>query len=116
MRGGIVTKVGAVETLTLTEFLLARIAEDEQDAECVLWDNGQGNVESYESRVLAECDAKRRIVEEWRRAESLIDTLTQADQPDVDEWEAQSRALEVVLRTIAAVYADHPDYNEEWSA
>jgi hypothetical protein len=49
--------------------------------------------------VLAECEAKRRIVEEYRRDVS--------GTPSVD---AYRHAMVIV----AAPYADHPDYREEW--
>jgi len=81
---------------TLTEFLLARIAEDEVEAE----DNEPywgGWSRAHEARVLAECEAKRRIIE----TASMIDMIE-------NEWGAS------ILRTLAAVYSDHPDYRQEW--
>ena len=78
---------------TLTEFLLARIAEDEDEAE----DNEPywgGWSSAHEARVLAECEAKRRIVEELSH-----------DGLGPREW---------MLRVLAAVYSDHPDYRQEW--
>jgi hypothetical protein len=129
------------ETLTLTEFLLARIAEDEQVARLAWperWEqDGDRNavqtaetglrggyeglhmgvanmamtVGSYRSearnaahvarhdpaRVLAECEAKRRIVEREVNAAN----------------QTTYRRL-FTLQDRAAVYADHPDYREEW--
>jgi phage-related protein len=58
-------------------------------------------------RVLAECEAKRKIVEAWP------DTfgLWSADQADA------ARAMkDVALRALAMPYADHPDWREEWRA
>ena len=52
------------------------------------------------ARVLAECEAKRRIVE-------LFPDAAQ----DGDGWNDAGYS---VLRDLAAVYADHPDYREEW--
>lgn len=88
--------------MTLTEFLLARIAEDE--AACF-----QGCVCGYilpsgdphcDHRVLAECEAKRRIVAE------------------ADEWldriDDRSTIRDRVLALLARPYADHPDCCEEW--
>ena len=49
----------------------------------------------HPTRVLAECRAKRQVVE--------------ALGPD-------DAGREVVLRALAAVYADHPEYQEEWRA
>lgn len=48
------------------------------------------------ARVLAECEAKRRIVE-WMSDE--VEYVVFGDD---------------VLRALATVYADHPDYQPEW--
>lgn len=95
-----------VETLTLTEFLLARIAEDEVTARTALvvdgrqvwqvqdWIELDNEVLAHTDRhdphrVLAECEAKRRIV-------NIV--------PD----------LQGVLGALALPYANHPDFREEW--
>lgn len=57
------------------------------------------------ARVLAEVEAKRRIVEGAPSNGGVFDD----DAPDgirEDPW--------WVLRHLASVYADHPDYREEW--
>ena len=105
----------------LVEFLLARIHEDEADARLAVkgfptgeWTHDGGVYAGHETndvadwfyndtayhvarwdpaRVLAECDAKRRIIEhcgEWV-------------WPDCR-----------VLHLLALPYADHPDYRAEW--
>jgi hypothetical protein len=114
--------------MTLVEFLAARLAEDEGDALAACqgdgyrdWDvTSTGVVQvagadieglalaSREAalhmarhdpgRVLAEVEAKRRIIAE---CESLI------DDPAV-------RAMETALCLLALPYADHPDYQPEW--
>lgn len=111
--------------MTLTEFLLARIAEDEEAAHGAAaamqsnygtgsWDVrpdgrlglggglslGVGPVAPHvarhdPARVLAECEAKRRIVEEVLPI-----------HPDYDPLYVQ--------RLLALPYADHPDYQEAW--
>lgn len=112
--------------MTLTEFLLARIAEDEADAQSaspspwrVTYDEGDFGLTTYDypsdrvvvrtpepydqdhvarwqpSRVLAECEAKRRIVEEVLPI-----------HPDYDPLYVQ--------RLLALPYADHPDYDQSW--
>ena len=110
----------STQTLTLTDFLLARIAEDEDVARSVpevepaswapIWtslrsgktsvcDHGpRGSVEMQPARVLAECEAKRRIVESVQAA---LPRGTSGLGPSV-------------LMRLAAVYADHPDYRDEW--
>jgi hypothetical protein len=98
--------------VTLTEFLLARIAEDEVAAREPQWLALEYGVDSagraaFSSRVLAECEAKRRIVEE----------LSPAVDYDRDRFIVQSTleaAATASLRFLALPYADHPDYREEW--
>ena len=95
--------------MTLTEFLLARIAEDEAEVRShalvflTKVSSGQPivGVEWSEERLLAECDAKRRIVER------------------ADLWKFDSspygRESGLMLRYLALPYADHPDYRQEWT-
>lgn len=98
-------------TMTITEFLLARIAERESVARDMqhqarvgrpffrtdLLAGGTGIRELIDpARVMAECEAKRRMVEE-------------ATHPQTSSQEGYD-----MLRYLAEVYADHPDYSEEW--
>ena len=122
--------------MTLTEFLLARIAEDEADARLAMqhfktgeWTHDGSIYAGHEmdevvdwvyneawahiarhdpARVLAECEAKRRIVE-----------LHGPDQPycDLNFSNADHAYFEGPcqnLQLLALPYADHPDYREEW--
>jgi hypothetical protein len=154
-------------TLTLTEFLLARNAEDEAAARTAAavgpdserwraspdWTNsserwtveagstrtlfacceesptlhddgrGIGVAERSETehiarhdpaRVLAECDAKRRIVELC--AEQVSVAEQQVDEQIDRSFNAGAAfAAHNTLLTLAAVYADHPDYRAEWA-
>ena len=112
---------------SLTEFLLARIAEDEaaardayydgqvwipeeeavvsadRDLEPVMFlDRKRDAAHAYRwspARVLAECEAKRRIVED----RGLLDTFG-----------VPSIFGERILRALAPPYASHPDYDESW--
>lgn len=83
----------------LTEFLLARVAEDE----------GAGLFRGYsanlQGRVLAESEAKRRLVE-------CVAPVVHAASPSPAR--NVSDEGEVVLRILATVYANHIDYREEW--
>ena len=93
------------EGMTITEFLLARIAEDERHARKLAETDRRpvlalAITANHPQRVLAECEAKRRIVE---RAGFLI------DEPD-----GLGNLCEGILTDLAAIYADHPDYREEW--
>lgn len=84
-------------TLTLSDFLLARIAEDERDLP------SKGGVD-WLHRVLAECEAKRQIVEAYAGMEALPS----------EEQREQRATLRWACQLLAAPYADHPDYREEW--
>jgi len=55
------------------------------------------------ARVLAECAAKRAIL------------AAQKNQEDNDDDMAWIVASGVLLRSLAAVYSDHPDYQQEWA-
>lgn len=93
--------------MTLTDFLLARIAEDEADIARIGYDRhvaemgGQFSVD-HPLRLLAERKAKRRIVEDHRWCEWGCE-----DEPMCRDC--------ITLAHLAAVYADHPDYREEWT-
>lgn len=63
-------------------------------------------------RVLAECEAKRRAIEaawcahvdiegEWGMGKSRDELLAEDDVPPV-------------VAALASIYADHPDYRDEW--
>ena len=137
-------------TLTLTEFLLARIAEDEADAKKVNtgqwypWDERNGDLSpalralngraaahiarQSPARVLAECEAKRRIVQwheihedcceqrygpfEWTApAEGVVIGSEVGDSVEIGRQAYYGCVTSMML---AAPYADHPDYREEW--
>lgn len=117
------------DEMTITEFLLARIARDEGLAQAIVdhfggevewesggWEHNQlSDVASMmqraysPDRVLAECESKRQIVE------SATAHLQYAEQfPRDEEAGHQTPIWETVLSYLAAVYADHPDYRDEW--
>lgn len=129
-------------TVTLTEFLLARIAEDEAAAReatngpwepdtdgCCVYSpevgimaqvaigGGDGSeadvahiVRNQPARVLAECQAKRRIVEAY--AEAATSDAVNWDNIACGEWNAYEQSA----MWLALPYADHPDYREDWRA
>lgn len=126
----------------LVEFLLARIAEDEAVASAAVsispWQSNGGHyvenhaviaeVEEPEdgahiarhdpARVLAECEAKRRIVEAcaavstscpgWQDGDFTVVRRLVAPHP-----EDEPHTLHI-LALLALPHADHPDYREEW--
>lgn len=129
--------------MTITEFLKARIAEDERaarDATEGPWEvkptkggdqpwitevgsdywlartssdpgsardaNAQHIARHDPSRVLAECAAKRAILEQRKGSDSSMND---------DEWTmGYSDANYDALYAIASVYAGHPDFQQEW--
>ena len=118
----------SVQTVTLADFLLARIAEDEQvarDADNRIypstWQETRDRVKSgwhvahiarhNPARVLAECNAKRRIVE----AEIGQMLGSPSGYVDREVYERiRARADSDILRALALPYADHRDYRDEW--
>lgn len=111
-----------IRTMTLTDFILARIAE----AEAVARRAGEGltalnatgvqvmGVEVYSpARVLAECKAKRRIVALHRVEEDswgghCVECAYRYSAGP--EWPCQT------LLHLASIYNDHPDFQPEWSS
>lgn len=62
------------------------------------------------ARVLAECEAKRRIVEEYAERDADVDLMLGPDVTRQRQWSG----LHMAVNLLAAVYADHPDYRDEW--
>lgn len=111
--------------MTLSEFLLARIAEDERHARETQgktpWSTAESGPERRQYwmlRVLAECDAKRRIVE-WCGEREQIYCPEFGDDPGLPHPDRfvpgrlVHSADSVVLRFLALPYADHPEYLKE---
>lgn len=121
--------------MTITDFLLARIAEDEKLAKAAAVSmHGEHHADRHDwasytipgerdttaaqddfitewwpARVLAECAAKRAIIEAWSPP-------SETDGWAVDGHESAYHAgLHRALCALAAVYADHPDHREEWA-
>ncbi len=89
-------------------------------------------VEQDRKRWAAECEAKRQIVKAFPRRWSVDPRFVTAmgSGPDADWWEdrdgerhwlADGRPpgikedVPVALRALAAIYADHPNYQQEWA-
>ena len=97
--------------MDLTEFLLARIAEDEAwQREHAHFHEAPEYVPPWWKRVDRECEAKRRIVERHRfKPIPKYDTRPQLDWcACLKDWPCPD------LLDLASVYADHPDYDEDW--
>jgi hypothetical protein len=127
------------KTMTLTDFLLARIAEDEAAANYantgVRWESWNrswdtepqrdiagGGIRLFTvptlydehvarhdpGRVLADCEAKRRIVESYQWY------VDHANSPNASASYGEHLQAERHARYLAATYADHPDYHPDW--
>lgn len=112
--------------MTITEFLLARIAEDSRLASEAKWamqgawfpsadDAVDALVQACSpDRVLAECAAKRAIIAEHECLE--------AGEGFTPDWYSRDACLACETKSwpcrtvsaLLAVYADHPDYQTEW--
>lgn len=107
--------------MTLVEFLHARIEEDERAARDGN-DAADGSHEGGESwelsasaeyltvyvshaRVLAECEAKRRIIE--------LHQAEDGQHPDFCGHDLREIPC-LTLRSLALPYAEHADYHEAW--
>lgn len=115
----------------LVAFLRARLDDDEQAASFFHWATAdQSDVQPTwdiehhpvdvalmlsPARVLAEVDAKRRILDEhpiYRNSanDPVCGTCGQDDQTGdlIGDWPCPT------VQLLAMPYADHPDYREEW--
>ena len=118
--------------MTLAEFLLVRIAEDEVAlAHVTLVVDEGGPFVNFRSRVLAECEAKRRIVE-WHGerddcCEEVYGDFQFDAEPGLSAGTDAMGQLTVrqsigyqpfvgckTLMMLALPYADHEDYDEAW--
>ncbi|WP_251151032.1 DUF6221 family protein [Cellulosimicrobium sp. Marseille-Q4280] len=111
--------------MTPTEFLLSRIAEDVAAARAVGPDDGKAGEDGEAgparhrarwspARVLAECDAKRRIVELAHEATGYDMTVDLERDSSARAQSGVSFVGDRILKELATVYADHPDYDESW--
>ena len=110
--------------MTLTEFLLARIAEDEEWARFAK----RGNPPITSARILAECEAKRALIADlnserhevvdgdcWYTCSAATEERDGGETCDDSRLHGEcdcGRDARVTRRLgiLAAVYADHADY------
>lgn len=109
-----------MKTATLTEFLLERISEDEAVAQAavghrfscrVAWSDTEviTHIGRWSSRrVLAECEAKRRVVALHRPSGTASNFCHHCAYTNHEVWPCPD------IRIMAAVYVDHADYDESW--
>jgi hypothetical protein len=131
--------------MNLAEFLLARVSDDQRDAliDRMTAEAGHGVLRWLPSqhyyvmqerqieaanRVLAECEAKRQLIdihrqeggiEEWMSDEWVAD-MTDDERAGWCDWctyDARTVSFPCEhLRILASVYRDHSDYQQEWQA
>jgi hypothetical protein len=123
------------QQVTLADFLLARIAEDESLAKKASGDwlifgdrprwaklgfeAGDLAETFYWKRVLAECESKRQIVAWCTKRKMISVGMLDTDPSDPANFIPgdYAHATDVpVLRMLALAYADHPNYRSEWAA
>lgn len=103
----------------LVAFLRARLDEDEAAADAALYpppghyDKGwqAETLRKLAARVLAEVEAKRRIVD---RYEANLDRQTDPEESQLDADIIVGEYEDWTLPAIAWPYADHPDYAPAW--
>jgi len=96
--------------MNITEFLLARIEEEEMSA--TYYELAVGS-----QRALAECTAKRALIKD---AQTFVDEYENEEYRTNDDLTAgrvASRARfwqQQTLHHLATIYDNHPDYQQEW--
>lgn len=100
--------------MTIVEFLLARIADAQQNAErvhelgCVMYSYMPDPCDcGMPARVLAECAAQRAIVEEYR-------LWSEDDGGGQMRTIGYREGLESAVEHLAVVHAGHPDLDPAW--
>lgn len=111
--------------MTITEFLLARIEEDERAANRAdkTWratmhgvpKGSAGHVDRWSPyQVKIECEAKRRTVNSMETLMGHEKTYLERMRHTEEQDDVYVIAVST-LRALASVYADHPDYDAAWA-
>ena len=103
--------------MSIIEFLLARIAEDEEGVRNARLDGDEAPSEWWmpdcwtRTRGVAECEAKRRIVAAYPARQRWIEDHRLCEEPTLTPagWD-----IPPALLILADVYAEHPDYDRSW--
>lgn len=66
-------------------------------------------------RALREVEALRAVVEEYESTMRWVEELRERGEPS-EAYARHVGSLLGVLRTFAAIWSDHPDYQESWAA
>jgi hypothetical protein len=121
--------VAGMSELHLIEFLRARLDEDELNARQsqALWRDTHFTVapgslvimdylrRRHPSTVLADIDAKRRILDEYQGLRAAASNYAKIGDEDMAFVGRHMYAGVLgALKCLALPYADHPDYRDEW--
>ena len=112
--------------MTETEFLKARISEDERTAgaasDANLWRWSQqgrmviddaGHMQRFTpARMLAECAAKREVIATYEGAVREAERLSGSSLSSLLRWTVSG--LRDAVHILATVYRDHPDWDPDW--
>lgn len=103
----------STQTLTIQEFLEARLDEDEQIARAAKW-AGMGSFIDPE-RALADVAAKRAILHQHGNGDGAHECpdgfMDSAETEPHTGYELNC----MTVRLLASVYRSDPDYREEWA-
>lgn len=93
---------------------VVRVTHSDDTFGCDLTDEewvafGDGGPTDEAQRRLAECDAKRTIIATWQNSAANV----AAGDANTDAARAEP-AFHHVMKILASLYADHPDWLEEW--
>lgn len=128
---------------TLVEFLRARLAEDERIAReaieqreqeiargvyrpghepgpepdvLAVWDDWTGGpgIRMGPERLLADVEAKRRLIDLAEEATSLDMTVDGDRRVGIRDTDTEPYVGDLMLMVLALPYADHPDYDPSW--
>lgn len=131
--------------MQIMEFLTARLDEAESGWKTQKWSEDEGITEALfhfgrrlADEMLADIAAKRAILELHKQWPVLVEGPAKFDQPDASGLDSvafkMSRQIawmtdqeyrkrfgdepptSAIMRALASVYSDHPDYLEEWRA
>jgi hypothetical protein len=112
-----------VTSTDLAGFLLARIAYDEHGARMLQDANPELHMVELRlghriaDRVLAECDAKRGVVETYRGLREAAKQCARAGNKDEANIARHMYAgVRLTMELLAMPYRNHPDYREDWGA
>ena len=101
-------------------FLNARLSEDAADAEGVLDYNAAARKRGLLSTLWDEEDDRaNRTLREAAFKRAIVELCARVIEEDSDEywsdgpWDALT-VVQRILRDMAAIWSDHPDYRQEW--